>query len=56
MNRAAYRCDNCNPLEAEAQNWWGFIRQNGSEFISDVTFAGVRIKHLGGGKFALSIA
>lgn len=30
VNAAAYRCDSCDPLEAEALNWRGFIRQGGS--------------------------
>jgi hypothetical protein len=55
VNGEQYRCDSCNQLESEALNWWGFIRQGGNEIITDVTFAGVRIKHLGGGRVALSI-
>ena len=55
VNGSQYRCDSCNQLESEALNWWGFIRQGGSEIITDVVHQGVRIRSLGGGRVQLSV-
>lgn len=54
VNAPHYRCDSCDQLESEAKNWWGYIRQAGSEFITDVSYEGIRIRSLGGGRVLIS--
>ena len=55
VNDPYVRRDDLPILEAEALNWWSFIRQGESELITDVTEAGIRIRSRGNGEIWLSV-
>ena len=55
VNLPYVRRDDLPAVEAEALNWWGFIRQGGVELITDVTEAGIRIRSKGNGEIWLTV-
>ena len=55
VNGVRDMCDSCNQLESEALNRWDFIRQGGSEIITDDVHQGVKFRSLVGGGVQLSV-